>query len=114
MRSIHRVQDEICIILTSIDDKDAARKLAHGLVDARLAACAQISARGVSIYRWQGAVQSSDEYYLSIKTSAEAMAQAVSWLEARHPYKAPEIICLQGTAARAYHSWIQQQAMPVS
>jgi len=114
MRSIHRVQDDVRIILTSIDDEAAARKLARGLVDARLAACVQISARGVSVYRWHGAVQSDDEYYLSIKTSAGAMAQAVNWLETRHPYKVPEIICLQGTASQAYRSWIQQQAIPVS
>ncbi len=114
MRSIHRMQDDIRIILTSIDDEAAARKLAHALVDARLAACVQISARGVSFYRWQGAVQSDDEYYLSIKTSAEAMTQAVSWLETHHPYKVPEIISLHGTAAQAYRSWMQQQAIPVS
>jgi len=108
------VQDNIRIILTSIDDKSAAGKLAHGLIEARLAACVQVSAKGVSVYRWQGRVQDSVEYYLSIKTCAETEAKAVDWLEKHHPYDVPEIICLQGAAAQAYRDWLQQQAAPAS
>jgi len=114
MRSMRRVQDDIRIILTSVDDEDAAGKLAHGLVNARLAACVQISAKGTSVYRWQGTVQNDGEYYLSIKTCAETEAKVIGWLETHHPYDTPEIICLQGTAAQTYGDWLQQQVAPAS
>ena len=114
MRSMRRVQDDIRIILTSVDDEKAAKKLARGLVDARLAACVQISAKGMSVYRWQGKVQNDNEYYLSIKTCAENEAQAVGWLEEHHPYEIPEIIYLQGTSAEAYGAWLRNEVMPTS
>jgi len=114
MRSMRRVQDDIRIILTSVDDENAAGKLARGLVDARLAACVQISAKGVSVYRWQGTVQNDAEYYLSIKTSAASETQAIGWLEEHHPYDTPEIICLQGTSAEAYGAWLRNEVMPAS
>ncbi len=110
-----RVQDDsIHIILTSVDSEAGANMLAHGLIDAHLAACVHISAPGQSVYRWQGAIQHDGEYYLSIKTSAPAVEQAVCWLEKHHPYDVPEIIRLQGTAAEAYGNWVQAQTMITS
>lgn len=81
--------------------------MAKGLVESGLAACVQISAPGISVYRWDNTVQQEQELYLSIKTTVEATASACAWLEAHHPYETPEIICLQGASGAAYLQWLR-------
>jgi len=106
------VNNHLGIILTSIDDASTANTLAKRIVESGLAACVQISARGTSVYRWQGDVQESAEYYLSIKTSEEKTSDLIQWLEHHHPYDIPEIIVLEGHAARQYGEWIKQSIYP--
>ena len=57
-------------VLTTIDDKEAAGRIARVLVEQKLAACVQISAIN-SIYSWDGEVQESPEYRLLAKTTDE-------------------------------------------
>jgi len=112
---MRRVCDHsIQIILTSVDSEAEAKRLARHLVEHGLAACVQISSPGQSIYRWQGRLQCEAEYYLSIKTSTAAAAQAMRWLARHHPYDVPEIIRLQGDATKAYGDWVHKQAMDAS
>ena len=44
----------IYLISTTLEDKDAAEKLASHLLDRRLIACAQITGPITSLFRWQG------------------------------------------------------------
>jgi len=112
---MRRVQDNsIHIILTSVDSESSANELAYGLINARLAACVQISAPGRSVYRWQGTVRHDEEYFLGIKTRAPLVEQAMCWLAEHHPYDIPEIIHLQGIAAKAYGNWVQAQTTSAS
>ncbi|MFN3717000.1 MAG: divalent-cation tolerance protein CutA, partial [Thiobacillus sp.] len=48
---------EPLLVLTNVPDRTVAGKLAHALVDARVAACVNVMAPCRSIYRWQGAVE---------------------------------------------------------
>jgi periplasmic divalent cation tolerance protein len=98
---------EISILLTSVGKRDDAETLAKGLVDENLAACVQISEKGISYYRWEGIVQRDQEYYLSIKTSRDKLAQVAKWLEDHHPYEIPEIVCITAMARRSYANWMQ-------
>ena len=59
------------IVLSTAGSADEARKLARHLVEHQLAACVNIVPQIESIYRWQGKVESSQEWLLLIKTSAE-------------------------------------------
>lgn len=105
---------EIRIILTSVDDRRAAERLATEMVSARLAACAHISGPGRSVYRWQGGVETSEEYYLSLKTHAPAVDAACAWLQRHHPYEVPEIVVLAAGAADAYAAWLQAEVVTPS
>ena len=95
------------IILTSVDSEEQAKKMAESLVESGLAACVQISAPGISTYRWDGAIQQEPEFYLSIKTTNQGSAAACAWLEKNHPYETPEIICLKGDSSSAYMKWLR-------
>ena len=94
------------IILTTAASEENAKEMAAKLVESGLAACVQISAPGISIYRWDGALQQEQEFYLSIKTTPESSAALCRWLEENHPYETPEIVCLKGSASAAYMQWL--------
>ncbi|MDQ7058753.1 MAG: divalent-cation tolerance protein CutA [Ghiorsea sp.] len=95
------------IILTSIDDKSKAQAVAKALVQAKLAACVQISAQGQSVYMWEGKLCQEAEYYLSIKTTAALKDKVVAWLEGNHAYDTPEIITLNAKASKQYEAWLK-------
>jgi len=102
----------LMLIVTSVDGKQAAESLARGLIDAHLAACVQISADGISIYRWQGRIERAGEKYLSIKTTAGKLDDALTWLSAHHPYEAPELIWWPVHADAAYAAWAHEAITP--
>jgi len=95
------------VVLTSIDDESKAQSMAKALVELKLAACVQISAKGTSIYQWQGKLCTDNEYYLSIKTDKQHVGKTISWLKENHAYDTPEIIILKAKASTEYQHWLQ-------
>ncbi len=61
------------------------------VVEERLAACINVLAPCTSIYRWQGAVEQSDEVPALLKTSAEAAEPLIARLAELHSYDVPAI-----------------------
>jgi periplasmic divalent cation tolerance protein len=82
------------IVLSTAGSEDEARKLARHLVEQRLAACVNIVPRIESIYRWQGKVESSQEWLLLIKTSAEKFPAVRDAIRELHSYDLPECVAL--------------------
>ncbi|MDX8407807.1 MAG: divalent-cation tolerance protein CutA [Mariprofundaceae bacterium] len=96
-----------CVIIhTSVADEREANRLARAALESRLAACVQILGPGRSIYRWQGAVEESDEYYLSFKTAAAKRDALMDWLGRQHPYDVPEMVCTDCTTSEDYGNWL--------
>jgi len=100
---------KICEIKTSSGSVIDAEKLAAGLLNAKLAACVQISEPGNSHYHWQGAVEQSEEYFLAIKTSLARCHETITWIGEHHPYDVPEIICCEYEASETYGVWVEQE-----
>ncbi|KAF0811767.1 Divalent-cation tolerance protein CutA [Andreprevotia sp. IGB-42] len=64
----------------------------------------------LSIYRWDGRVETAEEYPLHIKTTVDACPQLLAWLVAHHPYDVPEIIVLPVTdGLPAYLAWVHNE-----
>lgn len=82
------------LILTNLPDEASAQAMATTLVSARLAACVNMLAPCRSVYRWQGAIESTQEIPLLIKTTATRYAELESAIRAAHPYELPEIIAV--------------------
>ncbi|MBS1226950.1 MAG: divalent cation tolerance protein [Proteobacteria bacterium] len=98
---------KMLLVLTTLPDLASAQALASLLVDERLAACVNILAPCQSIYRWQGAVERTDEVPVLIKTSEARYAALEAAIVAQHPYQTPEIIALPvGRGLPAYLAWI--------
>ena len=97
------------IVLTTAGSREEAEKIAHALVERRLAACVNIVSPIHSVYRWQGKVENADEHLLLIKTTAagfDAVARAIREL---HSYELPECIELSIERGSAdYLEWIEQ------
>ena len=82
------------LVLTNVPDNAVAQRIAQALVEARAAACVNIFAECRSVYRWQGAVETTNEVSLLIKTTTEAYPRVERILRECHPYAVPEIIAV--------------------
>src|SRR5579863_8581390 len=95
------------IVLSTAGSEDEARKIAHYLVEHRLAACVNIVPQIESIYRWQGKIESSREWLLLIKSSSERFAAIRDAIGELHSYDLPECIALSIEEGSAdYLQWI--------
>jgi periplasmic divalent cation tolerance protein len=95
------------IVLSAAGSQEEARKIAHALVERRLAACVNIVPGVESVYRWQGKLDTAAEWLLVMKTTAEAFPALHDALRELHSYEVPE--CLMLTVEdgdTAYLEWI--------
>jgi periplasmic divalent cation tolerance protein len=96
------------IVLSTAGSEDEARKIARHLVERQLAACVNIVPQIESIYRWQGKVESSQEWLLLIKTTAEKFPAVRDALRELHSYELPECIAISVEDGSAeYLQWIE-------
>ncbi len=95
------------IVATMTISEEAARALAVGAIDARLGACAQIVGPITSVFRWNGEVQTEQEWRLEIKTTADRVAALTAHIKSNHSYDVPEIIATPIIGGSAeYLSWL--------
>jgi periplasmic divalent cation tolerance protein len=82
------------IVLSTAGSEDEAHKIARRLVEQQLAACVNILPRIESIYRWQGKLETSREWLLLIKTTAEKFPAVRDAIRELHSYELPECIAI--------------------
>ena len=98
---------EHVIVASTTDNEEAARTLAAGAIDAKLGACAQVVGPITSVYRWDGELQTEQEWRVEIKTTADRLAALTEHIKANHSYDVPEIIATPITGGSAdYLSWL--------
>jgi periplasmic divalent cation tolerance protein len=86
--------DAVIYLYATAPDATIASALAETLVEAEAAACVNILPGVSSVYRWRGAIETSAECALLIKTTAGAAARARDLLLRDHPYETPAIVAL--------------------
>ncbi len=97
------------IVLTTAGSEKEAHRIAHVLVERRLAACVNIVPQVTSIYRWQGKLEEAREWLLVVKTTAAAFSQVRQAIGEIHSYELPECICLTiEDGSPAYLQWIAE------
>ena len=98
-----------CIVLTTAGSHEEAKKIAHSLVERRLAACVNIVSQIESVYRWQGKVESATEFLLVIKTKADLFERVRDATKELHSYDLPECVMLEISAgSKEYLEWIAE------
>ncbi len=100
---------EYCLVLCTCPEGETAQFLAGSLVEERLAACVNILPGMVSVYSWEGMMESSKEALLLIKTERRAYPRLESRLRELHPYELPEILAVDiERGLPDYLNWISQ------
>jgi len=95
------------LVLSTTASFEEAKKIAHALLDRRLAACVNIVPRIMSVYRWEGKVEEAEEYLLLVKTTAEAFPSLHEAMQQLHSYEVPECISLAiEEGSERYLNWI--------
>ncbi len=101
-------------VAATAGSREEAERLAALLVEARLAACAQVVGPIHSTYRWQGAVETAEEWMLVAKTAAERLDALVERVRAEHSYDVPEIVATPITGGNpAYLDWVRAETAPL-
>jgi periplasmic divalent cation tolerance protein len=101
--------DPIQVVTTTASREDAER-IARALIDERLAACVQVAGPITSTYRWQGAIETSQEWLCLIKSRQDLYAEVEAAIRRLHPYEVPEILALPVVAGNpAYLAWLDAQ-----
>ena len=101
---------ELLIVVTSFASLEDAKKMAHQLIESRLAACVQIQGGVHSIYRWEGKVCEANEVLLSAKTVADKWVDISNFIKSHHPYDLPEVIaCAPEKYEALYGKWVQAE-----
>lgn len=98
-----------CLVMTTTSSGQEAESLARHIVQARLAACAQVQAIK-SFYVWKEQPCTENEWLLLIKTRTELYPALEEFIRANHSYELPEIVQLPITTGSGdYLRWITTQ-----
>ena len=100
---------QACIVLTTAGSQEEAHKIAQSLVEKQLAACVNIVPHIESVYRWQGKVETANEWLLVIKTLNTNFSQVCDLIKKLHSYELPECIKLEiSGGSQEYLQWIKE------
>jgi periplasmic divalent cation tolerance protein len=95
------------IVLVTAANREEAERIAHVLVEERLAACVNLVSGVRSIYRWRDAIEAAEEVLLLIKTRHEAVDALRRRVHELHSYEVPEFLVLRvEQESEAYLAWI--------
>jgi len=97
-----------CIqIVTTTERKEDAEAIARSLVEDRLAACVQVLGPVTSTYRWEGKIETSQEWQVWAKTRRKLYDRVEEAIRRLHPYDVPEILAVPIVAgSQSYLAWL--------
>ena len=96
-------------VLTTTGSRADAQAIADALVEQRLAGCVQVVGPITSTYRWQGKVETAEEWLCLAKSRRDLYEAVERAIRAVHPYEEPEILAVPVTAGSAsYLRWLDE------
>jgi periplasmic divalent cation tolerance protein len=106
------VTDKI-VVLSTCDSEEEAKRVAHHLVEQRLAACVNVLPGARSVYRWKDKIEEAAEFLLVIKSSRDLFPALRAELQKVHSYEVPEVIALPIVdGSERYLSWLDSELQP--
>jgi periplasmic divalent cation tolerance protein len=102
--------DDVCLVTTTVGAREAADGMATSAVTVRLAACAQVSGPVQSTYRWEGKIETAQEWVVQFKTPAARATALVAHVRAIHPYEVPEVVVTPVSGGNPdYLAWVHEE-----
>jgi periplasmic divalent cation tolerance protein len=100
-------------VQTTTDSRAEAVELARAVVEARLAACAQVAGPIASTYWWEDGLERAEEWLLMLKLPADRYDDLAEFLTERHSYDEPEIVATAIVAGSpSYLDWLEDETRP--
>jgi periplasmic divalent cation tolerance protein len=100
-------------VVTTTEHRENADRIAQALVEQRLAACVQISGPITSTYRWQGKIETTQEWQCRAKSRADLYEKIEEAIRRLHPYEVPEILAIPiFSGNNSYFSWMEAELLP--
>ncbi|XP_073385793.1 uncharacterized protein [Physcomitrium patens] len=95
------------VVYVTVPNKETGTKLAHSIIENKLAACVNQIPGVESTYWWEGKVETDTEILLMIKTRQALLGELTDHVNNNHPYDTPEVIALPITGgSEKYLKWI--------
>ena len=99
-------------VYVTAKDATEAKRIAKTVVEARLAACANVLGAIQSVYWWEGKVCEDVEVALVLKTSNDRKAELINCIKQLHSYDTPCIVCLPIADGNPdFLKWIKQETV---
>ncbi len=90
--------------------QDEALTIGRAVVEARLAACANVFPGITSVYWWDGSPQEDSEAALILKTRQDLVDQVVAKVKELHSYECPCVVALPIAGGnKDFLDWISKE-----
>jgi periplasmic divalent cation tolerance protein len=97
-------------VVTTTEHREDADRIARTLVEERLAACVQVTGPITSTYRWQGKIETAQEWQCRAKSRRNLYDRIEQTIRRLHPYDVPEVLAMPIMAGSAdYLDWLETQ-----
>ena len=94
-------------VVTTTAAKEHAAEIGRHLLDHHLAGCVQVSGPVSSAYWWEGKLETAEEWYCVVKTSADLYSDVEAEIRAVHKYDTPEILAFPvAFGSKGYFDWL--------
>ena len=99
-------------VVTTTGHKEDAQAIARALVEERLAACVQVLGPITSTYRWEGEIETAQEWQCWAKSRRELYGRIEEAIVRLHPYEVPEILAVEIlSGSRSYLAWLDEEVV---
>lgn len=100
---------DLAILYATFPGRAEAERVAETVLAERLAACVNILAPGISIYRWEGAIERAEEVPALFKTTMELAERLRARVETLHSYDLPAVEIWPAAANAAVSRWVSTE-----
>ena len=102
--------DDCLQVTVAASSREEADRITGSAVERRLAACGQVAGPMRSTFRWEGRVQTAEEWLCILKTTRARYPELEQHVRTAHSYDNPEIIATAIAAGGAdYLAWIRAE-----
>src|SRR5262245_41586327 len=103
----YEMRNSVVLVLTTVQAEALGEEIARALITERLAACVNLGAPMISIYRWKENVERETERQLVIKTTADRVTAVQQRVRQLHSYELPEFLVIEiAGGSDEYLNWV--------
>ena len=96
------------VIVSTYPDKKSITRVAHNVVEMKLAACVNYTEIN-SVYSWKGRIVDTKEFLALFKTTKELRQKLREEIAGSHPYEIPEIVEIKMDHVNlSYMKWLKE------